>query len=160
MFWREPRSKTSSSRRAAFVPAASLTALLGLGALAAAPATGTAGAAPQPTKVVVLTNASNGTTTVATKGEEVVVQLATNGYRWTEASVVNATANVVLQKLSGHVYPNGSSTTTFLVVGYGLASLRAVGNPKCAASGCLLPSLLWRANISSPVVDPPGPAAA
>ena len=158
MFRREPRSKRSSSRRAAFVPAVSLTALLGLGALAAAPATGTAGAAPQPTKVV-LTNASNGTTTIATKGEEVVVQLASNGYRWTEASVMNASANVVLQKLSGHVYANGSSTTTFLVVGYGLASLQAVGNPKCAASGCLLPSILWSANIASPVVDPPGPAA-
>lgn len=135
------------------MPRAALTAVLALGAGAALTSAGAGAATSTPNKVV-LTNSSNGTTTLATKGEEVVVQLTSDGYRWTEASVVNASANVVLEKISGHVYANGSSTTTFLVVGYGSATLQAVGNPKCLANGCALPSVLWSANIASPVVDP------
>jgi hypothetical protein len=137
-----------------------LSAAIGFGALAAL-SPGVGAATPSSAvKVVVLTNASNGTTTLVTKGEEVKVQLHTNGYRWTEASVVNASPVAVLQKISGHVSLDGASTTTFLVVGYGSASLRAVGNPNCLQHGCALPSILWTANVVSPVIDPPGPAAA
>jgi len=142
--------------------APALTAVVGLGTLAVLPANAGA-AAPSATgavKVVVLTNSSNGTTTLVTKGEEVVVRLTSDGYRWTKASVVNASAVPVLRFVSGHVAPDGSSSTTFLVVGYGSAALRAVGNPKCLPSGCALPSLLWTANVVSPVIDPPPPTAA
>jgi hypothetical protein len=137
-----------------------LIATLGLGALAALPAGADAAAPVSAAKVVVLTNASNGTTTLVTKGEEVAVQLHTNGYQWTEASVVNASPVAVLRQVYGHVSTDGSSTTVFLVVGYGSATLRAVGNPKCLQYGCALPSILWTANVVSPVLDPPGPAAA
>ena len=89
------------------------------------------------------------------------MRLSSDGFRWTEASIPNATAEVVLRKISGHVSPDGSSTTTFLVVGYGEATLRAVGDAKCSRTGACIPvSILWSANVVSPVVDPPGPAAA
>jgi hypothetical protein len=142
--------------------ASALTAVVGLGALAVLPATAAAGtsSATGVTKVVVLTNSSNGTTTLVTKGEEVVVRLTSDGYDWTEAFVVNASAGTVLRFVSGHVAPDGSSTTTFLVVGYGSAALRAVGNPKCLQHGCAIPSRLWAANVVSPVIDPLPPIAA
>jgi hypothetical protein len=139
-----------------------VTAVVGLGALAVLPATAATGAptATSTAKVVVLTNSSNGTTTLVTKGEEVVVKLTSDGYDWTEASVVNASAVAVLRFLSGHVAPDGSSSTKFLVVGYGSAALRAVGNPKCLQQGCAIPSVLWTANVVSPVIDPLPPTAA
>jgi hypothetical protein len=138
-----------------------VTVVVGLGALAVLPGTAatSAAAATGVTKVVVLTNSSNGTTTLVTKGEEVVVRLTSDGHNWTEASVVNASAVVVLRFVSGHVAPDGSSVTTFLVVGYGSAALRAVGNPKCLQRGCAIPSVLWTANVVSPVIDPLPPTA-
>jgi hypothetical protein len=111
----------------------------------------------------VLTNASSGTTTVVTKGEEVVVKLSSPGFRWTEASVESASPVAVLEKLSGHVSSDGSSVTTFEVVGYGAASLQAVGSATCPTSStggtCIPLSIVWQANVISPVVDPPPPAA-
>ena len=80
--------------------------------------------------IVVLTNASNGTSSVVAKGDLVVVKLASEGYRWTEASVVNASPEAVLQKESGRMFHDGSSVTTFLVVGYGDAALQARGRSK------------------------------
>lgn len=151
---------TTRTRRNRLGAVTVLTATLGLGALGALPA-GAGGSAPASApKVVVLTNASNGTTTLVTKGEEVAVALHTNGYQWTEASVVNASPVAVLRQISGHVSSNGSSTTIFLVVGYGSATLQAVGNPNCLKNGCAQPSILWSATVVSPVLDPPGPVAA
>ncbi len=88
-----------------------------LGGVASA---GVAGAAStvQPHRVV-LTNTSSGTTTVVTKGEEVVEKLSSPGFRWTEAAVVSASPAAVLERLSGHGSSDGSFVTTFEVVGYG-----------------------------------------
>jgi hypothetical protein len=131
--------------------------------LGAAPA-GLAGAASTvQSHKVVLTNASSGTTTVVTKGEEVVVTLSSPGFRWTESSVMSANLAAVLKELSGHVSSTGSSVTTFEVVGYGAASLQAVGSSTCTAGSaggtCIPISILWQANVDSPVIDPPPPAA-
>jgi hypothetical protein len=53
--------------------------------------------------------------------------------------------------------------TTFEVVGYGTASLRAVGTAtrpgSAAGTACIQLSVLWQASVSSPVVDPPLPSA-
>ncbi len=112
---------------------------------------------------VVLTNASSGTTTVVTKGEDVVVKLSRPGFKWTEASVMSASPVSVLKKLSGHVSADGSSVIKFEVVGYGTASLEAIGNAICAAStaggACTPISILWQANLTSPVVDPQLPSS-
>ena len=133
--------------------------------LGAASSLGGAGAASTVLqKKVVLTNASSGTTTVVTKGEDVVVKLSSPGFEWTEASVLSASPVAVLKKLSGHVSADGSSVTKFEVVGYGTASLEAIGNATCTAStsggAWRRPHLvLWRANLTSPVVDPPLPSS-
>lgn len=132
--------------------------------LGSASSPGGAGAAsPVRQSKVVLTNASAGTTTVVTKGEDVVVKLSRPGFRWTEASVLSASPAAVLKKLSGHVSANGSSVTKFEVVGYGTASLEAIGNAICTAStaraACTPISILWQANLASPVVDPPLPSS-
>lgn len=132
--------------------------------IGAASSEGVAGAASTvQQKKVVLTNASSGTTTVVTKGEEVVVKLSSPGFQWSEASVMSASPVAVLKKLSGHVSADGSSVTKFEVVGYGTASLEAIGNATCKAStavgACIPISILWQANVASPVVDPPLPSA-
>lgn len=97
-----------------------------LGAMSSQGVAGAAATVQQ--KQVVLTNTSSGTTTVVTRGEEVVVKLSSPGFRWTEASVMSASPVAVLKKLSGHVSADGSSVTKFQVVGYGTASLEAIGN--------------------------------
>ena len=132
--------------------------------LGAASSLGGAGAASTVRQnKVVLTNASSGTTTVVVKGEDVVVKLSSPGFEWTEASVLSASPVAVLKKLSGHVSPDGSSVTKFEVVGYGTASLEAIGNATCTAStaggACIPISVLWQANVASPVVDPPPPSS-
>ena len=135
----------------------------GTGALVAGPATAGAAspsttAAPAVTKV--LNDASNGTSTIVTKGWKVVVKLSSgDGFDWTEASVVNATSQVVLKKVSGHVSSNGSSTTIFDVVGYGAATLVATGTASCTGPACVLLRKNWSANVDSVVLDPPGPTA-
>jgi predicted secreted protein len=109
---------------------------------------------------VVLTNASNGTTTIVTQGEEVVVKLSSKGFDWTEASVINASPELVLKKESGHVSSGGTSITRFLVVGYGTATLQATGTAKCAGGRVCDPlSVTWSANVVAPVQDPPSAAA-
>jgi hypothetical protein len=99
----------------------------------------------------VLTNSSNGKTVYVVKGWQVEVKLSSDGFRWTEASVVNAGPEVVLQKLSGHVYADGSSTTLFLVVSYGgEVTLEATGVKKCSNNPACTPIVrVWRANVIS-----------
>jgi hypothetical protein len=100
----------------------------------------------------VLTNASNGTTVVVTKGFGVEVRLASLGFRWTEASVINAGPEAVLRFESGYVFPNGSSVTNFRVVGYGEATLRATGVKKCSDNPACTPVVVvWSANVVSRV---------
>jgi hypothetical protein len=112
--------------------------------------------AAKPTKIV-LTNSSNGQTVVAEKGDIVQVVLkSSNGVSWSEASVENASPNVVLAKRSGHVTSTGSSVTTFTVVGYGSATLQATGSPKCTGSVCPTYLVVWQATVDVPVQDPPG----
>jgi hypothetical protein len=134
----------------------------GTGALAISPADGSfAGASTTSAHRVVLTNQSNGSTTIVTKGEQVVVKLTSDGFDWTEASVINASAENVLMKESGHVSSGGSSVTKFLVVGFGSVTLQATGTEKCSTSAPVCDPVLahWSANVVSPVQDPP-PAAA
>ncbi len=134
----------------------------GAGALAISPAGGSlAGASTTSTQRVVLTNQSNGSTTIVTKGEQVVVRLKSDGFDWTEASVINASAENVLVKESGYVSSGGSSITKFLVVGYGTATLQATGTEKCSESPPVCDPLLthWSANVVAPAQDPPPPAA-
>ncbi len=138
-----------------------VTLAFGTAGLLVGPATvGAATPSPTATAAVtkVLTNASNGTTTVVTKGWRVVVKLSSrDGYAWTEASVVNASPEVVLKKVSGHISRNGSSTTTFAVAGYGSATLVATGTATCTGTVCVPLSINWSANVESVVLDPPGP---
>jgi hypothetical protein len=132
--------------------AAALAAAVAAGALFAIPVATTAGAgAASPAVTKVLTNASSGKTVYVAKGWHVEVQLSSDGFRWTEASVINAGPEVVLQKLSGHLYANGSSTTTFLVVSYsGEAALEATGVKTCSNNpGCTPIVTTWRANVIS-----------
>jgi hypothetical protein len=124
-----------------------------------------AGAATPSTTKVVLSNASNGKTVTAEKGDVVVVKLDGHGtLRWSEASVVptsSATAPVLVKK-SGHLSPDGSSRTRFSVVGYGSATLQAEGTARCGIAQdavCPMFVLLWRATVSVPVVDPAGRAS-
>jgi hypothetical protein len=134
----------------------------GAGALAMSPAGGSlAGASTTSAHRVVLTNQSNGSTTIVTKGEQVVVKLKSDGFDWTEASVVNASAENVLVQESGHVSSGGSSITKFLVVGYGTATLQATGTEKCSKTPPVCDPLLthWSANVEAPVQDPPPTAA-
>ena len=112
--------------------------------------------APTRGTTVLLTNSDNGKTVRAAKGDTVVVELKSDGVlRWSEASVApSSTTSPVLVKTGGQVSPNGSSTTTFLVVGYGSARLDALGRPNCT-SVCPQYILLWQATVSVPVHDPP-----
>jgi hypothetical protein len=141
------------------LPACALTLAVSIGALLAGTAAVGAAALPaatNPAVTKVLTNDSNGTTTVVTKDWIVVVNLSSSdGFTWTEASAINATSHVVLTKVSGQISSNGSSTTTFDVVGYGRATLVAVGSAKCSGEVCLPLSVIWRANIKS-VRNPAG----
>ncbi len=110
-----------------------------------------------PPAIIILTNSSNGKTVLAEKGELVQVRLAArDGVKWSEASVMPKATVSPLVKESGHVNPNGSSVTTFKVVGYGTAGLRATGTPKCTGSACSKYVLLWKAAVRVPVQDPPG----
>jgi hypothetical protein len=126
-------------------------AAVAVGALLAAPVATTVGAgAAVPAVTKVLTNASNGTTVVVTKGFGVEVELASDGFRWTEASVINAGPEVVLQFVSGHEDRNGSSVTDFRVVGYGEVTLEATGVKKCShLPACTPIVMVWRANVIS-----------
>jgi hypothetical protein len=129
-----------------------LAAASGAGAGLAVPLATTAGAdAATPAVTAVLTNSSNGTTVYVAKGFQVEVKLSSDGFRWTEASVINAGPEVVLQKEAGHLYANGSSTTTFLVVRYsGEATLEATGVKKCTNNPACTPIVrVWRANVIS-----------
>jgi hypothetical protein len=132
-------------------PAAALGAVVAAGTLFAAPVATTTGAgAASPVVTKVLTNASNGKTVVVTKGFQVEVELASDGFRWTEASGVNAGPEAVLQFESGHVDPNGSSLTDFRVVGYGEVTLEATGVRKCSNNPACTPIVrVWRANVIS-----------
>jgi hypothetical protein len=131
--------------------------LLGVTTVATSPV---ALAKATPTPVIVLTNASSGTTVVAAKGDVVRVKLtATNGIRWSEASVVPAASVSPLVRTSGGVTSTGSSVTNFKVVGYGSAQLEAIGTPSCTGVVCPTYVILWEATVDVPVVDPPPPAA-
>jgi predicted secreted protein len=132
----------------------------GAGVFALNPEAGRLAGASAAAHRVVLTNASNGTTTVVTQGEQVIVKLSSKGFDWTEASVIDASSEVVLKKESGHVSSGGTSVTKFLVVGYGTATLQATGTSKCASGPVCDPlSVTWSANVEAPVQDPPPPAA-
>jgi hypothetical protein len=124
------------------------------------PETGAVVGASTPAHRVVLTNGSDGTSTIVTQGEQVVVKLSSDGFDWTEASVINAGAGLVLKEESGHVSSGGSSVTKFLVVGYGSVTLQATGTAKCASGPACDPlSVTWSANVLAPVQDPPPSAA-
>jgi hypothetical protein len=141
-----------------FIPATT-GALLAAGAgvlTVSALAGSVAGASTTSAHRVILTNQSIGTTTVVTKGEGVVVKLHGAGFAWTEASVINASPEIVLKKESGHVSSGGSSVTKFLVVGYGSVTLQATGTAQCSsAPPCDPLSVTWSANVVAPAQDPP-----
>lgn len=137
-----------------------LAMLIAVPALAAPAVAGVASKSPPTT--IVLTNASNGQSVVAAKGDLVVVELSGAGaVRWSEASIVpSSTAKPVLVKVSGHQSKNGSSTTVFRAVGYGTAGLQATGVPICPSAGpCPTYVVLWQAQVVVPVQDPPGAGA-
>jgi hypothetical protein len=143
-----------------------LTSKIGLAGIACVAALGASTVVASPTAVakttappaiIILTNSSNGKTVLAEKGELVQVRLTSQDrVKWSEASVVPKATVSPLVKESGHVNPNGSSVTTFKVVGYGSAGLQATGTPKCTASVCPKYVLLWKATVRVPVQDPPG----
>ena len=158
------RPEPGKSRRTArgrLLPATTLALITaGAGVFALSPEGGQLAGASAAAHRVVLTNASNGMTTIVTQGEQVVVKLSSEGFDWTEASVINASSEVVLKKESGHVSSGGSSITKFLVVGYGTATLQATGTAKCVSGPVCDPlSVTWSANVVAPVQDPPSPAA-
>src|SRR5580698_5284696 len=116
----------------------------------AALASGTASAAkatpPTSSNTVVLTNASNGSSVVATKGELVVVHLSSPNVRWSQAQAVQSSP--VLVFVSGSTSTTGASTTVFRVASYGSAQLNALGYPVCAAAKpCPTYVLLWQASV-------------
>jgi hypothetical protein len=120
---------------------------------------GAANAAPKPkatsaTDTVVLTNSSNGSTVLATKGELVVVKLTGGPLRWSEAQAIESSP--VLVRLAGSSTNTGSSTTTFEVESDGTASVEATGTSICGiATACPQYVLLWRATVVVPQQDPP-----
>jgi hypothetical protein len=130
---------------------AALAAAVALGALFAVPVTTTVGAGSASAVTKVLTNASNGTTVYVARGWHVEVKLSSDGFRWTEASVINAGPEAVLQFVSGHVGANGSSTTIFLVVSIGgEATLESTGVKKCSNNPACTPTVMvWSANVIS-----------
>lgn len=104
---------------------------------------------------IVLTNSSNGSTVLATKGDDVVVKLAGGPLRWSEAQAIESSP--VLVRLSGGTTISGSSTTTFEVESDGTATVEAAGTPICSvatATACPQYVLLWRATVDVPQVDP------
>jgi hypothetical protein len=106
---------------------------------------------------VTLTVSSNGSTVVASKGELIVVTLAGDHLRWSEAQAIQSTP--VLRLVSEGSTTTGASNTVFRVVNYGTAGLNATGTPICPSTGaCPQYALLWHATVDVPVVDPPGPA--
>lgn len=110
--------------------------------------------APTSANTVVLTNASNGLSVTATKGELVVVHLSTSHLRWSEAQVNQSSP--VLVFVSGSTSATGASTTVFRVTNYGTAQLTALGYPICSsAKPCPQFVVLWNANVDVPVQDPP-----
>jgi hypothetical protein len=113
---------------------------------------------PVSTKTVILTNSSNGSSVIASKGELVVVKLSGGHVRWSEAQAIQSTP--VLVRVSGSTSTTGSSKTTFRVANYGTAELDATGRPICnPAGGCPQYVLSWHATVIVPVLDPPAPAA-
>jgi hypothetical protein len=107
---------------------------------------------------VVLTNADQGTTTLVTRGEKVVVVLSSPNLRWSEVTVATGgSAPPVLTLMKGKVKSDGTSRTVFEVTGYGSATLQATGQPPCAG-GIVCPTYVetWQASVVAPVVDPPG----
>ena len=129
----------------------SVVAVTALGAGRVGASTSTA---PVSTKKVILTNSSNGTSVIASKGELVVVELSGGSVRWSEAQAIQSTR--VLVRVSGSTSTTGSSKTVFRVANYGTAQLDATGIPICgAATGCPQYVLLWHATVVVPVVDPP-----
>jgi hypothetical protein len=140
--------------RSILIPGACL--VISLGAVLAV-TTGAATARvtpPTAANTVILTNASNGSSVTATKGELVVVHLSTNHLRWSEAQVVESSP--VLVFVSGSTSATGASTTVFRVTNYGTAQLNALGYPICAAAGpCPQFVVLWHATVDVPVQDPP-----
>ena len=155
----EPRKRRAGRGRR--VPATTLALITaGAGVFALSPEGAALAGASAAAHRVVLTNTSNGTTTIVTQGEQVVVTLSSKGFDWTEASVINASSEIVLKKESGHVSSGGTSVTKFLVVGYGTATLQATGTAKCASRPVCDPlSVTWSANVVAPVQDPPSRAA-
>jgi hypothetical protein len=109
---------------------------------------------PVSTKTVILTNSSNGSSVVASKGELIVVELSGGKLRWSTAQAIQSTPVLVL--VSGSTSTTGSSTTVFRVANYGTAQINATGYPICAA-GKVCPQfvVLWQATVVVPVVDPP-----
>ena len=131
--------------------------VISLGAVVAL-AAGTASAArvmpPTSANVAVLTNASNGSSVVATKGELIVVHLSSPHLRWSEAQAVQSSP--VLVFVSGSTSTTGASTTVFRVANYGTAQLNATGYPVCVSSKpCPTFVVLWQASVEVPVQDPP-----
>ena len=139
----------------AFGVGLTLAAVLGVSAGAAV--VGATPASSVAVKQVTLTNASSGSTVLATKGELVVVKLSGGHLRWSVAHAVETTP--VLAPVSATTTTTGSSVTVFRVVNYGSAGITATGTPNCGTvGGCPQFELLWHATVVVPVVDPPGPA--
>jgi len=123
-------------------------------ALASGPASAAKVKPPTASDTVILTNASNGSSVTATKGELVVVHLSSSHIRWAEAQVNQSSP--VLVFVSGSQSTTGASTTVFRVANYGTAQLTALGFPICAAAKpCPAFVELWQASVDVPVQDPP-----
>ncbi len=104
---------------------------------------------PVSTKLVTLTNSSNGSSVVASKGELVVVQLSEGPLQWSEAQAVQSTP--VLVRVSGSTSTTGSSMTTFRVANHGRVELKATGRPICGSGGaCPQYVLLWHVTVVVP----------
>ena len=135
---------------------------LGVGVSALVAGSGATGIAaattvtPPVARKVTLTFASDGTTVLATKGEQVVVKLSGHGLRWSPAQAIQTTP--VLRLVSEGTTTTGASITVFQVVNYGTAELDATGTSICpTAKACPTFVLLWHASVVVPVVDPPTP---
>jgi hypothetical protein len=134
-------------------------ALSTMAAVSAVPVVaGAAGATTSASKVVVLKYSSNGKTVPVNVGDVVEVKLSGHHLQWSVAQVVQSSP--VLSLVSEGTTTTGASLTIFRVVNFGTASLQATGTPICPPTGaCPQYVVLWQANVTSPVVDPPPPAA-
>jgi hypothetical protein len=133
---------------------------IGTGSAVASSPTPPTTTSPPSTNTVVLTNASNGTSVVVSKGTLVVVRLAGNHLQWSQAQVIESTP-VLVRVSGGTTTTTGASTTVFRATGYGTATLDATGSPFCGTSGgCPEFVVLWHAGVVVPVKDPPPPTAA